>query len=185
MEIMQINKNDNLYPKQLLDLDSPPKKLYAIGNLDLLKESGFSVVGTRKITEYGKRNCKKICKEFALRNVPLISGLAIGTDTVVHETALKYNGYTIAILPSGFNKIYPKENEKLLENIIAEKGLALSEYEPNTVANSNRFLERNRIVAALGKGILVVEALQRSGTSVTVNFAIKAKRDAFAIPRKY
>lgn len=185
MEIIEINREDNRYPKQLMDLDNPPNKLYAMGNLELLKEDMFSVVGTRKITEYGKKHCKIICKEFALRDIPLVSGLAIGTDTVVHKTALEYKGKTIAVLPSGFNKIYPSKNKKLFESIINENGLALSEYKLDDEANSERFLERNRIVAGLGKGILVIEALARSGTSVTANFVFKARKNVFAIPRKY
>ena len=110
--------------------------------------------------------------------------MAIGTDTLVHKTCLKYKGKTIAILPCGFYQIYPRNNKKLFEKIIATDGLALTEYPPEISADYNTFLERNRIVAALGKGLLVVEALHRSGTSVTANFAFKAKRNVYAIPRK-
>ena len=110
--------------------------------------------------------------------------MAIGTDTLVHKTCLKYKGKTIAVLPCGFYQIYPKNNRKLLEKIIAADGLALTEYSPEMFADYNTFLERNRIVAALGKGLLVIEALHRSGTSVTANFAFKAKRNVYAIPRR-
>ena len=110
--------------------------------------------------------------------------MAIGTDSLVHNICLKYKGKTIAVLPSGFNKIYPKSNKKLFNRIIAENGLALTEYEENVEAQKFRFLERNRIVAGLGKGLLVIEAKLKSGTHTTANFAFKAKKNVFAIPRK-
>ena len=184
MKMTEIKINDNLYPKQLLELEEPPNKLNAIGNINLLKEDLFSVVGTRKITEYGKKHGEKICRDLVLRDIPLVSGMAIGTDTLVHNTCLKYRGKTIAVLPCGFNNIYPKENENLFRRIIAEDGLVLSEYDENEKANSKRFLERNRIVAGLGKGTLIIEALFRSGTSVTANFVFQANKMVFALPRK-
>lgn len=111
--------------------------------------------------------------------------MAIGTDTMVHNTCLKYKGKTIAILPCGFSKIYPKQNKELFKKIINQKGLALTEYENDIEASYKKFLDRNRIVAGLGKGLLVVEALHRSGTSVTANFVFKSNKNVFAIPRKY
>ena len=110
--------------------------------------------------------------------------MATGTDTLAHETCLKYGGKTIAVLPSGFNNIYPKSNKKLFDKIIAKNGLALTEYEIGIKAEYENFLARNRIVAALGEGTLVVEAGFRSGASVTANFAFKANKIVFAIPRK-
>ena len=182
--IIELNIDDKLYPKQLSVLDNPPQKLYAIGNLNLLNEELFSVVGTRNITKYGLKYGEKICKELVLRDIPLVSGLAIGTDTLVHKTCLKYGGKTIAVLPCGFDNIYPSRNKKLFEEIISESGLALTEYENNIKAEYNFFLARNRIVAALGVGTLIVEASHRSGTTVTANFAIKANKIVCAIPRK-
>lgn len=111
--------------------------------------------------------------------------MAIGTDTMVHNTCLKYKGKTIAVLPCGFGKIYPKENEDLFKRIINQNGLALTEYENDIEATYKKFLSRNRIVAGLGKGLLVVEALYRSGTSVTANFVFKSNKTVFAIPRKH
>lgn len=103
---------------------------------------------------------------------------------MVHNTCLKYSGKTIAVLPCGFENIFPESNKNLFKKIIAENGLALTEYEKDAEAKYNNFLARNRIVAALGEGILVVEAGFRSGTSVTANFAFKANKMVFAIPRK-
>ena len=154
------------------------------GNINLLKEKSFSVVGSRGITEYGRKYCKRICKELVLRNIPIVSGMAVGTDTVAHQTALKYNGKTIAVLPSGLDNIFPKENEKLFKQIIENDGLVVTEYENNIKANSYTFLERNRIVVALGEGLFVVEALYRSGTSVTARIATESGKEVFALPRK-
>lgn len=111
--------------------------------------------------------------------------MAVGTDTLVHKVCLKYGGKTVAVLPCGFNKIFPAENKDLFEKIIASNGLVLTEYTENTEASSERFLERNRIVAGLGKGILVIEALYRSGTSVTSKIAFELGKRVFAVPRKY
>lgn len=123
--------------------------------------------------------------ELVFRDIPIVSGMAIGTDSVAHKTALKYGGKTIAVLPCGLDNIYPKENEKLLYQIIENNGLIISEYENNINANSNRFLERNRIIAGLGEGLFVVEALHRSGTSVTARIATESGKKVFALPRKF
>ena len=184
-DIIELNIGDKLYPSQLVVLDNPPKKLYAMGNLNLLKEDLFSVVGTRNITEYGLKHGEKICRELVLRSIPLVSGMAIGTDTLVHKTCLKYGGKTIAVLPCGFDNIYPSRNKNLFQEIIAENGLALTEYEKEVKAEYNNFLARNRIVAALGIGTLIIEASHRSGTTVTANFAFKTNKIVCAIPRKY
>ena len=155
------------------------------GNIELLKEKCFSVVGSRGITEYGKKYCKKICKELALRDIPIVSGMAVGTDTIAHQTALKYNSRTIAVLPCGFYNIFPKENKKLFKEIIENEGLVITEYENNKQADSSTFLERNRIIVALGEGLFVVEALFRSGTSVTARIATENGKEVFALPRKF
>lgn len=152
------------------------------GNLELLKEQSFSVVGSRTPTEYGKKYCNKICKEITLRDIPIVSGMAVGIDTIAHQTALKNGGKTIAVLPCGINNIYPKENEKLFKQIIENDGLVITEYENDEIADSKRFLERNRLVVALGEGLFVVEALYRSGTSVTARIATENNKKVFALP---
>jgi len=152
------------------------------GNVELLKEPAISVVGTRHISDYGKRYGKNICKEFAIRDIPIVSGLAIGVDTIAHRTALEYSSKTIAVLPCGFENIYPKENEKLFKEIAQKGGLVISEYSEETKANSKRFVERNRIVAGLGTCLVVIEALERSGTSITSRIAKTQGKEVFALP---
>ncbi len=170
------------FPDKLKKIKKPPKKLYIIGNKKLLYEDCFAVVGSRKISEYGIKYCKYFTKELILRNIPTVSGMAIGTDTVVHETTLKYGGKTIAVLGSGFNNIYPKENINLFEEIIRKNGLIVSEYEIEEKPKKENFPQRNRIITALSEGILVIEAGYRSGTSITFNKAIEQGKKVFAIP---
>lgn len=155
------------------------------GNIDLLNDIGISVVGTRHITDYGIRHGKQICKELALRDITIISGMAIGTDTLAHKTALECSGKTIAVLPSGFENIYPQENKELCKTIIQNNGLVITEYELDVKADSKKFLERNRIVAGLGVCVFVVEALYKSGTSVTARYAKSLGNDIFALPRQF
>lgn len=182
MNYKVINFEDIEYPESLRMIENAPKKIYAMGNINLLKDENISVVGTRRISDYGKRYGKEICKDLVLRDIPIVSGLAIGTDTLAHETALKYGGKTIAVLPSGFENIFPPKNENLAREIVEKDGLLVSEYSPKTVADSSKFLERNRIVAGLGIALIVIEALKISGTSVTARFAKSQGKKVFALP---
>lgn len=182
MNYKVINFEDVEYPESLRMIENAPKKIYAMGNINLLKDENISVVGTRRISDYGKRYGKEICKDLVLRDIPIVSGLAIGTDTLAHETALKYGGKTIAVLPSGFENIFPQKNEKLAREIVEKGGLLVSEYSPKTVADSSKFLERNRIVAGLGIALVVIEALKISGTSVTARIAKSQGKKVFALP---
>lgn len=182
IEYEEINREDKLFPERLKKIKKSPKKIYATGNLKLLEEASISVVGTRHISDYGKRHGRDICKQLAMRDITIVSGLAVGVDTLAHETAMKYSGKTIAVLPCGFDNIFPTENQKLFENIINNGGLAITEYASNIKADSKKFLERNRIVAGLGVGLVVIEALERSGTSVTAKIAKSQGKQVFALP---
>ena len=182
MEIQEINIESDLYPEKLRNIKKPPYKLYAIGNVKLLNKASLAIVGTRHITEYGTQNCKYFAKSIVEKGIPIISGMAIGTDSVAHKTALEFGGETIAVLPSGFDNVYPKGNIKLFEKIINQNGLVVTEYPPNISANSDRFLERNRIVSGLSEGVLVIESAFRSGTSVTAKIAYRQGRIVMALP---
>ncbi|MBP3596915.1 MAG: DNA-processing protein DprA [Clostridia bacterium] len=182
MDITIINLEDELYPEKLKNIIKPPEKLYAIGNLELLNKDMLAVVGTRKITDYGKRNAEKLCTEIALRGIPIISGMALGTDTIAHKTALKCGSPTIAVLGTGLNNIFPKENTNLYNEILGSNGLVLSEIELDGKYNSSHFPRRNRIISGLSEGVLVIEAAYRSGTSITVRYAKEQGKRVFAIP---
>lgn len=173
---------DSKYPEQLREIKNPPSRLYAKGNIQLLKEFGIAVVGSRKNTQYGERMCKSFVKNLVNYNIAVISGLAEGIDSIAHTTCLKNSGKTIAILPSGLENIYPSKNRELANEIIKNGGLLLSEYENYVKADSNKFLERNRIVAGLARGTLVVEGGIRSGTSVTARYTLESGNPVFCIP---
>lgn len=171
-----------LYPQRLKEIEKPPSRLYVLGNIEILNEVGISVVGSRTNTQYGEKMCKKFVKELLEYNINIISGLALGIDSIAHKTCLECSGKTVAVLPSGLENICKATNKGLIQEIINNGGAVISEYENNVQADYNKFLERNRIVAGLGIGTLVVEAGYRSGTSVTARFTHQNKKPVFCIP---
>ncbi len=181
-EIQEISINDEVFPEKLRKIKNPPTKLYAIGNVELLDKPSLAIVGTRHITEYGIKNCENFAQKMVEENIPVVSGMAIGTDSVAHRTVLQYGGETIAVLGGGFERIFPKENLGLFENIIERNGLVVTEYPPQVSAKSEQFLERNRIVSGLSEGVLIIEAAYRSGTSVTAKLAYKQGKVVMALP---
>lgn len=182
MQSKIIEFSDNIYPEKLKKLKKPPSRLYTKGNIQLLNKNGISVIGSRTNTNYGEKMCIEFTKNLTEYNLVIISGLAIGIDSIAHKTCLKYSGETIAVLPCGFKNIYPKQNTDLVNKIIKEGGLIITEYEEDIEADSKKFLERNRIVAGLGVGTLVVEGGYRSGTSVTAKYTQKLNKPVFCIP---
>ena len=181
-KVTQLNYDQ--FPNKLKRIKNPPKKLYMIGDKNLLYEDCFAIVGSRRISEYGIKNCEFFAKELVLRDIPIVSGMAIGTDSVAHKTAIQYFGKTIAVLGSGFNNIYPKENLNLFEEIIEKNGLIITEFNPEEKPLKSNFPKRNRIITAISEGVLVIEAAYRSGTSITVNNAKKQNKKVFALPGK-
>ena len=179
-----INWEDEEYPKTLKYIKNPPLKLFCEGNIELLNTLCFSVIGSRKLTQYGKRVEEKFVRELALRSITIVSGMAVGGDSVAHKETLEVGGNTIAVLPCGLKNIYPRENIELFHKIVDNGGLVITEYEENVEAKDDKFLKRNRIVSGLSKGVLVVEAKHRSGTSVTARLAREQGRKVFALPRK-
>lgn len=179
---MEITINDELYPERLKEIKNPPEKLYVIGNEKILNNYGIAVVGSRSYSQYGEKMCKTFTKKLVEYDLTIISGMAKGIDKIAHEEAIKNYGKTIAVLPCGFNNIYPKENTKLFYKIIENGGAIITEYEPNVEPSSKSFLERNRIVSGLAIGTLVVEAGYRSGTSVTARITHEQGKKVFCIP---
>lgn len=179
---MKICIENSYYPEQLRKIKNPPKQLYLKGNIELLNSVGVAIIGSRKCTQYGKKMAKSFSKELSLQGLTIISGMAEGIDSFAHLGCLEVAGNTIAVLPSGFNNIYPSENIGLYNDIVKNNGLVLTEYEENTKESSKRFLERNRIVSGLSIGILVVEGGNRSGASVTARLAREQGKRVFCIP---
>ena len=181
-KIKKIYKKE--FPNKLKNIKNVPDVLYLVGNQNLLFEECFGIVGTRRISDYGIKNCEKITKEFVFRNIPVVSGMAIGTDTIAHKTVVKYEGKTIAVLGSGFGNVFPPQNKELFEKIIEIGGLVVTEFEYNVKPLKENFPKRNRIVTALSEGILVIEAGYRSGSTITAKNAIEQGKLVFALPGK-
>ena len=180
---MQIIKyEDNKYPKKLKNIYSYPKKLYFIGNIKLLNYRSIAIIGCRKCTKQGAINSYRFGYELAKKGVCIVSGLATGIDTYSHLGALKAKGKTIAVLGSGLDVIYPKENKELYFEIIRSDGLILTEYPLGSKPEKYHFPERNRIISGLSDGVLVIEAKEKSGTLITVDFALEQGKDIYAIP---
>lgn len=173
---------DSIYPNSLRGIGCPPKKLYAVGNLQLLNENSIAVIGSRNSSEYGENITRKFTADLVCNNVVIVSGMAVGIDAVAHRSCIENGGKTIAVLGSGFNNIYPKENEKLFYDIIENDGLVLSEYPVDTPVQMKNFPKRNRIISGLSLGVLVVEAAYRSGTSITAKLARNQGKPVFCIP---
>lgn len=182
LEIIKIK--DSRYPNQLKNIKNPPQQLYIKGNIELLKTNIISIIGSRVCTENGITLAKQFSKELVYQGITIASGMAIGIDTIAHQTTLQESGKTIAVLGNGFNHIFPPENIKLFHQIINNDGLVITEYPPGEKAKSKNFLERNRIVSGLSLGILVIEAAHRSGTSVTAKLAREQGRKVFALPHE-
>ena len=182
MKIYEIEETDNLYPKQLLKIKKHPQKLYVAGNLKILNNKCIAIVGTRDSTEYGKYYAKEFAKEISRLGITVVSGLAIGIDSVCHQSSMSELGKTIAVIGSGLNNIYPEENIELAKQIIENGGAIISEYPPNVEADVSKFPIRNRIIAGLSKGVLVIEAKFRSGSSNTATHAFMQDKKVFCIP---
>ena len=169
------------YPQKLKDIYDPPLTLFCKGDVDLLQAQSLAVVGTRKISAYGKRVTENFTYALA-HYFCIVSGLAYGVDAIAHETTLSVKGKTIAVLGGGLNKIYPTAHTWLADKIVANGGLLVSEYPPDASSLAYHFPQRNRIVSALSKGLLVCAAPLKSGTFSTVEFALEQGKDVFVVP---
>ena len=183
-KIKIIKKSSKEYPKILKEISNAPKQLYIRGRLPENPDMNFAIVGTRAASEYGKTLAFKIAKELAELGFNIVSGLALGIDTQAHLGALAGNGKTVAVLGSGISdgRIFPGENLKLALKIIASGGAVISEYKPELGPEIWYFPERNRIISGLSRGVLVVEAPEKSGALITASLALEQNRDVFAIP---
>lgn len=170
------------YPETLKNIDTPPFVLYYKGDISLLKTVCFAVVGSRQITNYGKMVTEKFTKDLVKADFTIVSGLASGVDTVAHTVTLAEKGKTIAVLAGGIDDVYPATNKYLAKQIIENNGLIITETKPGKKTESFMFPIRNRIIAALSKGILITEAKEKSGVIHTKNYALDYGRDVFAVP---
>ena len=173
---------DDIYPQCLKEISNPPLKLYYKGNLDLLKDERLiAVVGTRNPSSYGKLCCEYMVKKMTSANITIVSGFAKGIDSIAHKTSLLAGGKTIAVIASGLDIVYPASNLSLYREI-EEKGLIWSEYEAGVKPFKFNFPQRNRIIAGLSKGTIVVESKDRGGSLITADLALEFNRDVYAVP---
>lgn len=191
MKIKKILINSNEYPEKLRKIYDSPLQLYILGNKEILNQKGIAIVGARKATEYGKKVAYKFSKELAESGVNIISGLAVGIDSYAHLGAIqaqmelksqKKIGKTIAVMGSGFDNIYPKENIELARKIIRSGGCIITEYSAETKPQRLNFPKRNRIISGLSDGVLIVEANMISGALITTEFALEQGKEVFVIP---
>ncbi len=172
---------DPRYPKLLLEAADPPLLLYAQGRVDLLQADALAVVGSRNPTPQGTENARAFSAHLSQAGLTVVSGMALGIDTAAHHGALEGSAGTIAVVGTGLDRVYPSRNLKLAHRI-ASNGLMLSEYPLGTPPLPAHFPPRNRIIAGLAWGTLVVEAALQSGSLITARLASEAGRDVFAIP---
>ena len=179
-----IKIGDENYPKNLLNLHEPPQRLYVLGNENILNNFSLAIVGTRIPTLYGIKITKSLSYGLAKQGINVVSGMAKGIDTSAHIGTLMAKGRTIAVLGSGFQNIYPKENIDLLKEIINKGGAVVTEYEEDILPLPQNFPRRNRIISGLSQGVIVTEAKEKSGSLITADLALDQGKEVFAVPRK-
>ena len=174
---------DEYFPKMLREIYDCPISLFVKGNMELLnKENKIAIIGCREFSEYGKNCALYFSYKLAKKDVTIVSGLARGIDSFSHYGTIKVDGTTIAVLGNGLDMIYPKENQKLAEEIVEKNGLLISEFPIGTIPEKRNFPARNRIISGISKGVIVIEAKKKSGTLLTVDFALDQGKDIYAVP---
>lgn len=175
---------DSEYPQQLKSIFQPPALLFVSGNPKILQsERNLAIIGSRKMTDYGKRATREICKEFAKHEVVITSGFASGVDTCAHEAIFEAGGETIAVLGSGINVLYPAANKGLAKKLVESgRGVIISELPPGAPPEAKNFPWRNRIVSGLTSASIIIESEEKGGSMITASLALDQGRDIFALP---
>lgn len=176
-----LTSEDAAYPRRLQEIDQPPPVLFVRGDWKAEDEMAVAIVGTRRVTAYGRQVTEQLAGHLAANGVTIISGLARGVDEVAHSAALAAGGRTAAVLGSGVDRVYPPENRTLAERLM-KSGALLSDYPLGTAPDSSNFPPRNRIISGLSMATIVVEAGETSGALITAEFAAEQGRDVFAVP---
>ena len=179
--IQVLTWEDEAYPACLKEIDQPPPILYLRGELTIEDSWAVAVVGTRRVTAYGRQVTEELASYLAQNGVTVVSGLARGVDAIAHQAALKAGGRTLAVMGNGVDRIYPPEHRALAEQILAS-GALLSDYAPGTPPEGANFPPRNRLISGLSLAVVVVEAGETSGALITAQFAVDQGREVFAVP---
>jgi DNA processing protein len=173
---------DEEYPLHLAQLYDAPPLVWVHGNLEALKKPSIAVVGTRNMGKYAAQQIKAFIPALVDSGFAIVSGLAKGVDTLAHYECLNHNGITVAVIGSGFNRLYPAANKPLARKILDQGGCLLSEYPPDKAAEAKHFPTRNRIVSGLSAAVWVVESGKKGGSMITADRALDQNRDVFALP---
>jgi DNA processing protein len=173
---------DPEYPAQLKQIYDPPLVLYVRGDVSVISQPGVALVGTRHPTPYGLGMAERLACDLAVRGLVIFSGMARGVDTAGHRGALAAKGKTVAVFGTGVDVPYPKENTRLIEQMLTAGGAVISEFPMNTFPAPQNFPIRNRIISGISIGVLVVEAAEYSGTRITARCALEQNREVFAVP---
>jgi DNA processing protein len=179
--ISLITMEDPSYPVDLREIHDPPPLLYVKGNEIPQNQVKVSVIGSRNPSHYGLKVTEKICQGLAMRDIAVVSGMATGIDSAAHWGCLRAGGFTVAVLGSGVDVIYPDSNWKLFDHIV-EKGAVITEFPLGSPPEAKNFPIRNRIISGLSKGVVVVEASKRSGSLITASLALEQGREVLAVP---
>jgi DNA processing protein len=183
MNSKRLTLNSTDYPDILRSLPDPPKQLYALGPLEeLLNKPRLAVVGSRKVTTYGRDVTTKLVGEVADAGVVIVSGLALGVDSIAHQATLDHHGLTIAVLPGPLDSIYPRSHVQLAQRILQSGGALVSEYPSGNDVRKFNFIARNRLISGLSDATLITEAALKSGSLHTARFALEQGRDVLAVP---
>jgi len=181
-DIGYITFRDKCYPSLLKEIPDFPAIIYAKGNIGALNFPSISIIGSRKFTIYGKRVCYNLARKCSEAGLSIVSGLALGIDSIAHLAAVDNSSVTVGVLGCGLDHVYPETNRQLAGRIIQNGGVIISEYPPGTPPYKANFPARNRIIAGLSRGTLVVEAAPKSGALITAYLALEYNRDVFAVP---
>ncbi len=182
IDVTLLSLDDPFYPPRLKEIYDPPLILRVRGNAEVLTKPGIAMVGTRHPTPYGSGMAERLGCDLAAQGLVIVSGMARGVDTASHRGAISAKGKTVAVFGTGVDVIYPKENSRLAEQILALGGALISEFPLGTFAAPQNFPIRNRIISGMSCGVLVVEAAEYSGTRITARCALEQNRDVFAVP---
>ncbi len=181
LNVQVLTWDDETYPRHLKEIDQPPPVLYLRGTLQPEDDWAVAIVGTRKVTAYGRQVAEEVASALAHSGVTIVSGLARGIDSIAHQAAVNAGGRTLAVLGNGVDLVYPPENRKLAAQVM-EHGALLSDYAIGTQPDGQNFPPRNRIISGLSLAVIIVEAGDTSGALITATFAAEQGRDVFAVP---
>lgn len=174
----------DMLPEEVARIATPPSQLFVAGTpiSDIMARPRVAIVGSRKVSPYGREVTTKLARELAERGVVIVSGLALGVDSLAHQAVLDASGTTIAVLPSPLEHVYPASHRQLAEQILAHGGALITEYPEHAGVQTFQFIARNRLIAALSQAVLITEAAEKSGSLHTARFALEQGKDVLAVP---